>query len=158
MYTCSLKLKEYKAEVLNELKDWFDNRQQVLRWGGPSLSYPLNNEALHEELHRNGFVSYGLYIRHKFIGFGQLKYEPNHIHLARLVINPVFRNQGLSTELIRKLIQEAKRSSHIKSASLLVYQDNIPALKAYSKVGFEERDRSILTFPSTCTYLQKRIA
>jgi len=57
-----------------------------------------------------------------------------------MYVEPVYRGQGVNKLIIEKLV-EWSREKGLKEIRLQVYSDNLPALRAYEKVGF----RKILT-------------
>jgi len=57
-----------------------------------------------------------------------------------MYVEPVYRGQGVNKLIIEKLV-EWSREKGLKEIRLQVYSDNLPAMRAYEKVGF----KSILT-------------
>lgn len=69
-------------------------------------------------------------------GLGVL--EDEYIGLFEIITKKGFRKQGYGKELIQHLLYWGKEKG-AKYAYLQVVLDNIPALKLYSKFGFEEK-------------------
>ena len=68
--------------------------------------------------------------------FGQLTFRYGRSHLARLVVNPSMRGQGVGRQLLKGLIGKAEENPDIGEIALFVYRDNEPAYRCYSGEGF----------------------
>lgn len=58
-----------------------------------------------------------------------------HAHIGFLYVKPEHRKQGINKQILDALLAWAK-AQNLNVIELEVYQDNIPALKAYEKAGF----------------------
>jgi ribosomal protein S18 acetylase RimI-like enzyme len=130
----------HKASKLHiaELQRWFTSEQSMLMWGGPALSYPSSELLFYEQLTSTKIQSFSLVLHHQLLGFGQYQLLPPFMHLGRLVINPQFRRLGLSSVLVRRLIESACALADLSQASLFVYESNYIAKRVYLKEGFKE--------------------
>ncbi|WP_259365807.1 GNAT family N-acetyltransferase [Colwellia sp. MB02u-6] len=72
----------------------------------------------------------------ELLGFGQYYLRLGKCHLCRLVINPIFRGQGIAAHLIQQLSVRGKADLNANSSSLFVVQNNGSAIKTYEKSGF----------------------
>ncbi|MBU9889279.1 MAG: GNAT family N-acetyltransferase [Candidatus Omnitrophica bacterium] len=75
------------------------------------------------------------------VGFAQLVFQlkGSLFHkwwIYRVYVRPAFRRMGAGEALMRAAIERA-RSLGSKNLALLVYEENIGALKLYSKLGFK---------------------
>jgi GNAT superfamily N-acetyltransferase len=66
---------------------------------------------------------YNIFSRYSFLGF--------------MYVDPAYRGQGINKLIIEKLI-EWSHEKGLKEIRLQVYSDNLPAIKAYEKVGFKK--------------------
>ncbi len=69
---------------------------------------------------------YNTYEHYAFLGF--------------MYVDPAYRGKGVNKRIIDKLVEWSDKKG-LKEIRLQVYSDNLPAIKAYEKVGF----KSILT-------------
>ncbi|ADV49583.1 GNAT family N-acetyltransferase [Cellulophaga sp. E16_2] len=60
-----------------------------------------------------------------------------YVNLHFMYTAPDYRGQGVNA-LIMNTLKEWAHSKNIKEVRLTVYQDNLPAIKAYEKVGFKK--------------------
>ncbi len=58
-----------------------------------------------------------------------------HAHIGFLYVKPEHRKQGINKSILDALIEWAD-SQNLSVIQLEVYQDNLPALRAYEKAGF----------------------
>jgi len=58
-----------------------------------------------------------------------------HSYLGFMYVSPEYRGQGLNAKIMDKLIDWSRNKGAV-DFYLDVYADNIPAIKAYEKVGF----------------------
>ena len=79
-------------------------------------------------------------IRHQdeVIGYSQFTKEKDKIYIQSIGLIPDFRNQGLGTMLMERILKEAQESGG--DVELSVHSKNKVALKLYEKFGFEVID------------------
>jgi ribosomal protein S18 acetylase RimI-like enzyme len=81
---------------------------------------------------------YGLFDADQIVAFGQLiDRTAGRTHLARLIVHPRRRGEGLGALLLDRLIAEA-RSRGVSTVSLNVDPANLPAVSIYARAGFTE--------------------
>lgn len=132
----SLCLKTATKSHISQLRLWFKDSGQVLKWAGPSFDFPATDAEFHERLSAVGFTSFSLLHNDKLIGFGQYQLLPPFMHLGRIVINPRLRGTGLGSILLSLLIEQGALQDTVKKVSLFVYVNNPVAYKAYLRAGF----------------------
>ncbi|WP_289828528.1 GNAT family N-acetyltransferase [Crenobacter oryzisoli] len=131
-----MELHEAGTGELATLTDWIADAQECLSWGGPRVRFPLEPEALAEQLVVAPGNSYWLYDAGRRIGFGQLlERGPGRLHLARILIDPARRGQGGGRALVAGLVEQA-RQRKAESATLNVYRWNPAARTLYQSLGF----------------------
>jgi ribosomal protein S18 acetylase RimI-like enzyme len=62
--------------------------------------------------------------------------EAGVAHLARIILAPAARGQGLASTMCSLLMAEAVRTVDAQAFTLRVYRDNHPALATYEGLGF----------------------
>lgn len=94
--------------------------------------------ALHRNPHVTDLVAYSY---GHLAGFVQLvRYSPQHspytgYWLFSLAVKSQYKGTGIGEQLTREVISKA-RSENQKTLHLLVYNNNIPAMQLYRKLGF----------------------
>ena len=68
--------------------------------------------------------------------------ETDDIRLVDIAVLPEFRNQGIGSFVLRRLLKEAKNKA--KPVNLQVLKTNIPAIRLYERFGFEKTGESDL--------------
>ena len=69
-------------------------------------------------------------------GFGQLVQRPgSRLHLARIIVSPQHRGEGLGRQLVEHLLRRAFSRKPAK-ISLNVARDNPVAIRLYESLGF----------------------
>jgi ribosomal protein S18 acetylase RimI-like enzyme len=110
----------------------------IRQWAGPNITYPCSLEQLASHLRAGQYQSFILAEHAEIIGFGQIQLVKQRAHLARLVINPMYRGQGLAKRLLSELIENAQQQIKLREVSLFVYVENTTAVACYEKFGFAE--------------------
>lgn len=73
----------------------------------------------------------------KIIGFAGIWKAVDMVHITNIVTAKSFRNKGLGSIMLNKLIELAKLETNIDSITLEVNSNNIPAQRLYEKYGFK---------------------
>ncbi|NIS90706.1 MAG: GNAT family N-acetyltransferase [Woeseiaceae bacterium] len=130
-------LREAGSSDIEALMQWFPTHDDINVWGGPSFRYPFTCETFFEDVYWEKMASFCLSSPcGDLVAFGQLYDRDNRIHLARLVVAPGMRGQGLGRRLIEMLMEQGKKLYPRDEYSLFVFRDNIPAYECYRALGF----------------------
>ena len=134
----SLALRLAGAADYAALGNWVPDAATCLRWAGPRLKFPFVPGRLAALLAEPGAFSYVMSRGEaEALGFGQFWVrEAGVAHLARIILAPGARGQGLGSTLCRLLMAQAIRDTGAKAFTLRVYRDNHPALNIYEGLGF----------------------
>jgi len=65
----------------------------------------------------------------------------NHRGEFGIILKKEIRGEGVGQELIKAILKEAKRFLKIKIVTLNVFEENIPAINLYKKMGFVQIGR-----------------
>ncbi len=131
---------------------WFPDQRSCQLWAGPTFRFPFTESTFLEDTRNRELPSYVLLgADERSVGFGQYYLRAGRCHLARLVIAPKYRGQGLGRSLIGELVELGVKDLRIGECSLFVAADNAPAIRLYQKLGFEkvpypEDDPSVTAF------------
>ena len=88
----------------------------------------------------------------ELLGFGQYYLRVGRCHLARLVISPPHRGQGLGAVLVLGLCRRGCKNLGVQECSLFVLPDKAPALNLYRRLGFAEAPYPG-ELPRDCVYM-----
>lgn len=123
---------------IDELMRWFPDAHAVDIWGGPKFRYPFDRKTFYEDCRWREFSNYRLSAPDgSLVAYGQLGDRYDRAHLARLIVKPAMRGQGLGRKLIEMMIDVARNEQNFSKIALFVYRDNEPARECYRSLGFE---------------------
>ena len=150
-----MKLNDASESDINRLMSWFPDERSVNIWGGPNFRYPLTPTSFQEDTHWQEMDSYILVGPQAGMrAFGQMYERHGRINLARLVVAPDQRRQGLGTRLVTLLMDRGRETFPLEEFSLYVYDDNHAAMACYSGAGFEEHASPVGDdVPDNCIYM-----
>ena len=136
--TPSPSLRPPEAADYQALGGWVPDADTCVRWAGPRLKFPFTPARLPQLLAEPGANSFVMSRGPApALGFGQFWVrDPGVAHLARIILAPEARGQGLGTTLCELLMTEAARSTGAGAFTRRVYRDNDPALAIYERLGF----------------------
>jgi ribosomal protein S18 acetylase RimI-like enzyme len=126
-----------------------------LRWLAPSSTPPLTaaKVAAWQEPDGCGFLLFGSRAAEP-VGYGELKpmpREPDHYWLGHVVVDPQVRGQGIGRQLVRELTAYAFRNLGVQRLSLVVFPDNLVAVRCYRRAGFQRISEEYHRFGKTET-------
>jgi ribosomal protein S18 acetylase RimI-like enzyme len=154
-----MKLSPATESDISHLMSWFPTGQSVDIWGGPKFRYPFTPDTFQEDVRWRDMDTYCLVdFSGEVLAFGQIYERHGRINLARLVVSPDRRGQGIGRQLVQLLMERGRTSIPGQEYSLYVYRDNHRAKACYAGLGFEENE-----YPEddemadTCIYMTRPI-
>jgi ribosomal protein S18 acetylase RimI-like enzyme len=155
---CSLT--EASEEDIDQLMAWFPDANAIHIWGGPAFRYPFTRETFHHDAFWSEMASYCLRDpAGQMVAFGQFYARIGRINLARLVVHPKSRGQGVGKQLIGGLMAAARPLFQLSEFSLFVYGDNTPAFECYKSMGFVVTEcPGEMPTGETCLYLTRPVS
>ena len=137
-------LRSTTVEDLSLLISWIKDKDDCKLWAGPQVRFPLSLADLKEDIHFSEENTFSMINDGgELLGLGQLiQKEHARIHLARLIISPMRRGQGLGNLLCRLLIDTGRDRFGKLKFSLNVYSNNTKAIRLYEKLGFKQSSDS----------------
>lgn len=129
-------------EHVREIMGWFPDRDSLFRWGSPFMHYPVREDLFLEDIHWGRVASRVALSSEegRLMAFGQYYRKFGRCHLARLVVAPCIRRQGLGTRFIRALMSDGGKTLDTRAFSLFVLTTNEAAYCCYRKLGFTEAE------------------
>ncbi|MBT8099800.1 MAG: GNAT family N-acetyltransferase [Gammaproteobacteria bacterium] len=142
------------------LMRWFGDARAVRVWGGPHFRFPYTRHSFAEDMHWGRMAAFSLALADEdLVGFGQVYERFGRINLARLVVQPGRRGQGMGRQLVSALMRESRKLFSLGEYALFVYRDNQPALRCYQSLGFEFSDYPDgMPLADDCYYLVRSVA
>ncbi len=120
---------------------WVRNDRQ-LAWLAPSTKPPLTAAKVVGWVRPQGHRLLGAIKATPIpIAYGELnpmKQEPGHLWIGHVVVDPNYRQRGLGRDFVEAICQAGWDDMGADRISLIVFPDNLPAIKCYKKVGFHE--------------------
>lgn len=144
---------------IDELMRWFQDKYSITIWGGAGFRFPFTRHSFVEDMHWGRVASFSLRDPSgKLSAFGQLYERLGRVNLARLVVNPTMRGQGVGKRLIGMLMTLSPSLFDCDEYSLFVYRDNTSAYKCYQSMGFTVTDYpQRVPFADACYYLTRPV-
>jgi ribosomal protein S18 acetylase RimI-like enzyme len=143
---------------------WIRSEQQ-LRWLAPSTLPPLTAEKI-VGWKKSGGEAFVLVKGGDAspLGYGEvnpMRRGGGHVWLGHVIVRPDQRGRGLGSFLLRALLAEAFDRRNAKGVALIVFPDNLAALRCYWRAGFTvtgEEDHQFGGTGSTHRLLRLEIA
>lgn len=133
-----MRIEEARIEDARAIMHWFSDKESVVRWGSPYMSYPLKDDTFFGDIYWDRITSCVARTEDgRLLAFGQYYRKLGRCHLARLVVNPEFRGRGLGERFVAALMQHGGRMLDTDEFSLYVMTANRPAYNCYKNLGFE---------------------
>ncbi|NQV72446.1 GNAT family N-acetyltransferase [bacterium] len=121
---------------LNVVTSWVTNQEECDIWSGGSVHFPIEMEQVVAAILWQASHNVAIDQSGKVAAFGQLLVKPHQrLHLARLIVCPEQRGQGLGRMLVEGLVNEAQ-SQGAHKISLNVHPTNQRAIHLYTELGF----------------------
>ena len=136
-----MKLRKADTQDLARVASWFHSQAEATNWGGPRVSYPIELDNLVREIDWAGSEAHVLEDNGELLGFIQVMDNDGFNHICRVAIAPHRRGEGLGETLMKAYLEGTGAEG--RKFSLRVYQNNLPAVNLYRKLGFRvaEEDR-----------------
>jgi ribosomal protein S18 acetylase RimI-like enzyme len=126
---------------LEVVASWIGSRRECELWAGPGVPFPLEPSALPAQIDMPGAMNVALVDGLGLAAFGQaIPRSPGRAHLARVIVRPDVRRQGMGRALVEALLSRAAKAG-FSLVTLYVYRDNAAAATLYSDLGFARAER-----------------
>ena len=122
---------------------WINGEYECRMWAGPNIRYPATPETAWQDMEASDENAYVLVDpASRVVGFGQVLYRENRaLHLARLIVEPGRRRQGVGRDLCAALMEVGSANQPAETFTLNVYESNKAAVRLYQSLGFEIKER-----------------
>ncbi len=123
------------------IASWIPDDRQ-LAWLAPSTQPPLTAAKVVGWVRPHGRRLLGAIKSNPLpIAYGELNpmmKEPGHLWVGHVVIDPLYRHRGLGRHFVDAICQTGWHEMGADRISLIVFPDNLPAIRCYLRVGFCE--------------------
>jgi len=104
----ALQLRSFPAELAGVVAGWATTEEEVLLWCGARTA-PLTQEQISAWASEDGVQPFGLYRDNGLVAYGELWVDDDEaeVELARLIVDPGQRGQGLGQHLATGLARLA---------------------------------------------------
>lgn len=114
-----------------------DDLYQVMKIERDCFSAPWSVRSFLRDIRDNPFAIYlSAHSGSKLVGYTGGWLIDRELHITNLAVDREFRQQGIATELVNKLIYLSKERDGLQ-ATLEVRNSNTGAIKLYQKLGFQ---------------------
>jgi ribosomal protein S18 acetylase RimI-like enzyme len=132
----AVRLRPFPADSAGVVSGWARTREEATMWCGyPAAPVPAGQISAWAR--EDGVQPFGLYRDGRLVAYGELWTDDDaaETELARLIVDPGERGQGLGRHLVTELAALA-RARHPR-VFLRVHPDNAAARRCYAGTGFE---------------------
>jgi ribosomal protein S18 acetylase RimI-like enzyme len=136
-------LRSFLASDDRALISWVRCREELLLFGGPEMSWPLDRAQLEAIRLRSDTTAWTGVISPAAAAVGHIELivrdEPGRGHIARVIVDPARRREGLGTMLVAAALEKALAGG-LGVVTLNVRRQNQAAIRTYMRLGFRVLD------------------
>lgn len=142
-------LEPFKPLFASTVASWVRSAQELF-WLAPSSPHPLTAAKV-ASWTRNRGEAFLLYAPLDAMpcGYGELnpmRDDPTHLWLGHLIVDSQKRGKGIGRELTLALAARAFSRADTRKLSLVVFPENVPAIRCYERLGFRLRGEEFQAF------------
>ncbi|WP_433017913.1 GNAT family N-acetyltransferase [Kribbella sp. CA-294648] len=140
----SMILRSFESEFTTLVAGWASSAQEVGLLSGRD-EFPFPAELLSSWRQTTEDIKAYLFFDGQTpIGYGELWLddEEDEVELARIIVAPELRGNGIGTAFVRALLVRALDAGY-SDVFLRVRPDNEPAIRTYLRVGFQPVDQAL---------------
>lgn len=138
-----LRLQPFSTNDAATTVTWPQSSTEARWWAGPQTSWPIAPDVFqrwHADPDVHAFI---LSDGTTPIGYGELWIDAieQETELARLMVAPAYRKQGIGVALVQLLLGEAAKTGYPRTF-MRVFPDNQIAINCYLRAGFTALDQN----------------
>ncbi len=152
-------LEPFGSSDFDQLINWIDSEELLIKWSGSLFSFPLTIKSLEWYMkdtnvpHQSGAFVYkavdtesGAVVGH--ISLGGVSWKNRSSRITRVFVDPGFQKKGFCQQITKAAMKVGFEELGFHRISLGVYDNNKDALNCYLKTGFniEGVSRDILWY------------
>jgi RimJ/RimL family protein N-acetyltransferase len=139
----TLNLVPFAPEHFTVLAAWFGSERDVVQWGGPAVSFPLDSNQMQRMLEEGrsdppARLCWMAADSERFVGHAQLAFDWRNgvARVSRVAVAPEARGRDFAVPMLRLVLDRAFSRLEVERAELNVHALNIPAIRVYQRLGF----------------------
>lgn len=132
-----IQLRRFAPHDTASIISWPRSLSEAQWWAGPQTPWPLT-PAMIQRWHTDPDARpYLLHSDELLLGYGELwvDAEEQEVELARVIVAPTQRGQGLGLALVQQLLAEAGRTAYHRTFVRVVPENRV-AVACYMQAGF----------------------
>jgi RimJ/RimL family protein N-acetyltransferase len=154
-----IRLEPFERSDFQQLIDWIDTEELLIKWSGSLFSFPLTNESMEwyiEDTNVAGVsdafvfkaidVETAVVVGH--ISLGGLSWKNRSSRISRVLVSPDALQKGICQQMTKAVLKIGFEELGLHRIGLGVYENNKAALNCYLKSGLniEGVSRDILWY------------
>jgi ribosomal-protein-alanine N-acetyltransferase len=154
-------LQEENASL--EYLHWFDDQdiQKFIHYANSKQTVESLKIFIKEKLKQEDCLFFGIFENISNQHIGNIKFEPissekNISVMGILIGEKKWRGKNVASEVILKCGEFIKQKFNITQMELGVHKDNLPAIRAYEKMGFNIIKQDIDSIPSNSIFVMRK--
>lgn len=142
-----MKLIKIKAEQTLIIKEWIENKEDLIQFSGTFFSFPIIENELIKLYSKETVHPYFLLDDDENpIAIADIYTGDPIPRLCRILMNKKFRSKGYGQIFVKLLIDEILNNYESKKVELFVIENNLQAKYCYEKVGFKIQNHKNSSF------------
>lgn len=145
-----IRLRPFKLSDSDYISKWLDNEISLNKWCAGQFKYPLTAQQITDYYHKyesdsNAWLMTALNEEGIPVGHFMMckaDYINGSIYLAFVVLDTNLRGKGCGKEMLSQAIKYAFDILSFRKVTLRVFENNAPARKCYTSVGFVDEKYS----------------
>ncbi len=130
-----VRLHPFPADSAGVVSAWATTDEEALMWCSHPAA-PVPADQINAWAQEDGVQPFGLYRDGRLVGYGELWVDDGEaeVELARLIVDPAARGQGLGRRMVTGLAGLAR--ARYPRVFVRVHPDNVAAQRCYAAAGF----------------------
>lgn len=140
-------LQVFERKDFQQLIDWIDTNELLIKWSGSLFSFPLTFESLEWYINDTNVVGESDAFVYKavdsdtgktvgHISLGGISWKNKSSRISRVLVSPVEKKKGICQQMMNAVLQIGFQQLGLHRITLGVYENNAEAINCYIKSGF----------------------
>jgi RimJ/RimL family protein N-acetyltransferase len=133
-----LRLRRFEAWQAYDVAGWVETPEE-LHWLAPSTRHPLTADKVLRWKQPAGLAVTWVDGNEQTIGYAELnpmRLNARHCWLGHVIVRPACRGRGVGASFVRTLVRFGLKELRATRLSLIVFPDNVAAVRCYRRAGF----------------------
>lgn len=154
-----IRLETFERNDFQQLINWIDTEELLIKWSGSLFSFPLTNKSLDWYIRdsnipgeSDAFIFKAVEVENNVvvghISLGGLSWKNRSSRISRVLVSPGALQRGICQHMVKAVLKIGFEELGLHRIGLGVYENNKAALNCYLKCGFniEGVSRDILWY------------